>query len=79
MLGGKPRTHKLPLYWWFGFSRSYEDGRAGEEGRICHVLSEFEFGGACPHEWYSDAPLSSWWGIRLHPGFLLIDCSDSFR
>ena len=37
----KIRTHKLPILWWFGFSRSYEDGRAGEEGRICHVLSEF--------------------------------------
>ena len=38
VLGGNPYDC-IPLRWWFGFSRSYEDGRAGEEGRSCHVLS----------------------------------------
>ena len=79
VLGGNPRTHKLPLYWWFGFSRSYEDGRAGEEGRSCHVLSEIEFGGAVPVNWYSDAPLSDWNGITLHSGIVLFDRLDIFR
>ena len=70
VFGGNPRTHKLPLRWWFGFSRSYEDGRAGEEGRICHVLSEIEFGGAYPRDWYSDALLSTWEGVSLHSGIV---------
>ena len=73
VLGGNP-CGDIPLYWWFGFSRSYEDGRAGEEGRTCHVLSEIEFGGVYPRDWYSVAPLSDWYGISLHPGILLIDC-----
>ena len=30
VIGGTSRTHRIPLYWWFGFSRSYEDGRAGK-------------------------------------------------
>ena len=67
VLGGNPHG-RIPVYWWFGFSRSYEDGRAGEEGRICHVLSEIEFDGACPDKWYSDKPLSEWKGVRLHSG-----------
>ena len=67
VLGGNPYD-RIPFYWWFGFSRSYEDGRAGEEGRICYVLSEIEFGGASPVNWYSVAPLSSWYGITLHSG-----------
>ena len=62
VLGGN-LYDRIPLRWWFGFSRSYEDGRAGEEGRICHVLSEIEFDGAVPGKWYSDAPLSEWKGI----------------
>ena len=72
VLGGNLKTHKLPIHWWFGFSRSYEDGRAGEEGRICHVLSEIEFGGACPHNWCTDLPLPDWYGIGLYPGIVLI-------
>ena len=76
--GGNPRTHKLPLRWWFGFSRSYEDGRAGEEGRTCHVLSEIEFECDCPVNWYSDRPLSSWGGVELYSGIVLIDCLDIF-
>ena len=79
VLGGNPRSRKIPLYWWFGFSRNYEDGRAGEEGRICHALSEIEFGGAYPGNWYSDAPLSVWEGIKLHPGIALIDRLDFCR
>ena len=75
VLGGNS-YHQIPLYWWFGFSRSYEDGRAGEEGRSCHVLSEIEFGGAAPDNWYSDAPLSDWVGIALHPGIVLLDRLD---
>ena len=76
----KGRNHfTIPLRWWFGFSRSYEDGRAGEEGRTCHVLSEIEFGGAYPDNWYSDAPLSDWDGIGLHPGIFLIDRLDISR
>ena len=68
VLGGNP-YYRIPLRWWFGFSRSYEDGRAGEEGRIRHVLSEIEFGGnRLPVNWYSDAPVSGWQGIVLHPG-----------
>ena len=63
----------IPLRWWFGFSRSYEDGRAGEEGRICHVLSDFEFDGDCHRNWYSVSPLSDWTGISLHPGIMLVD------
>ena len=73
----RERHFTIPFYWWFGFSRSYEDGRAGEEGRIRHVLSEIEFGGRRPHKWYSDAPLSAWTGITLHPGNV-IDCLDIF-
>ena len=30
VLGGNPYG-RIPLRWWFGFSRSYEDGRADEE------------------------------------------------
>ena len=70
--GGNPYG-SIPLYWWFGFSRSYEDGRAGEEGRICHVLSEIEFGDNRPRNWYSDAPLSDWGGVELHSGIVLLD------
>ena len=64
---------RIPLRWWFGFSRSYEDGRAGEEGRTRHVLCEIEFEERNPRNWYSDAPLSDWMGITLHPGIMLID------
>ena len=71
VLGGNPYGH-MPLYWWFGFSRSYEDGRAGDEGRICHVLSEIELGGARPDNWFSDAPLSKWKGIELHSGIVFL-------
>ena len=78
VLGGNLHG-RIPLYWWFGFSRSYEDGRAGEEGRTCHVLSEIEFGSGYPRDWYSDLPLSDWWGIKLHSGNMLIDCLDSSR
>ena len=72
VLGGNP-SGSIPVYWWFGFSRSYEDGRAGEEGRICRVLSEIEFGGAGPANWYTAAPLSDWQGIERHPGTALIN------
>ena len=78
VLGGN-LYDRIPLYWWFGFSRSYEDGRAGEEGRIRHVLCEIEFGGDCPRNWYSAAPLARWWGIRFHSGIVLIDRLDIFR
>ena len=67
VLGGRP-YHRIPLRWWFGFSRSYEDGRAGEDGRSCHVLSGFEFEGKFPKKWCSDAALSDWSGITLYPG-----------
>ena len=67
VLGGNPYD-RIPFYWWFGFSRSYEDGRAGEEGRSCHVLNEIEFGGDCPYNWCSDARLVNWNGIRLRLG-----------
>ena len=70
VLGGN-LSGQMPLRWWFGFSRSYEDGRAGEEGRICHVLSEIEFGGPRPRYWYSDAPLSDWKGVELHSDIVL--------
>ena len=76
VLGGNPRKRKIPFHWWFGFSRSYEDGRAGEEGRNCHVLSEIEFDGLCPENWYSSTPLSDWKGIEVHSGNVLIDCLD---
>ena len=79
VLGGNSRAHRIPLYWWFGFSRSYEDGRAGEEGRIGHVLSEFDFECGNPVNWYSDAPLSNWNAIDLHSGTVLLDCLDIFR
>ena len=78
VLGGNPYG-RIPLYWWFGFSRSYEDGRAGEEGRICHVLSEIEFGGVSPGNWYTDLPLSGWNGIKLHPGIVLSHRLDVSR
>ena len=61
VLGGNPYG-MIPFYWWFGFSRSYEDGRAGEEGRICNVLSEIIFSRGKPVNWYSDASLSDWKG-----------------
>ena len=70
---------RIPLYWWFGFSRSYEDGRAGEEGRSRHVLSEIEFEEYCPYNWYSDAPLSDWDGIELYPGIVFVDRLDICR
>ena len=76
VLGGHPYG-RIPVYWWFGFSRSYEDGRAGE-GRIRRVLSEIEFGGACPANWMSYVPLSDWQGIGLHSGNELIDCFELF-
>ena len=78
-------TGRIPLRWWFGFSRSYVDGRAGE-GRIRHVLSEIEFEGAYPGNWFSDAPLSDWKGIVLESGIVLIDhfnisrrCDKNFK
>ena len=71
VLGGNV-YHQIPLHWWFGFSRSYEDGRAGEEGRSCHVLSDIEFGGESPSNWFSDAPLSDWKGVALRSGIVLI-------
>ena len=73
------KRHRIPLRWWFGFCRSYEDGRTGEEGRFCHVLSEFEFDGAYPENWYSDVPLSDWEGIDLHSGIVCINCLDISR
>ena len=113
VLGGNPMKRRIPLRWWFGFSRSYADGRAGEEGRSCNVLSEFEFVSNCPRnlhscryqfhfmnddssvfcpedwqfgdcanthdKWYSDAPLSEWEGIRLHPGIVLICIIDQLQ
>ena len=78
VLGGNPYG-SIPLRWWFGFSRSYEDGRAGEEGRTCHVLSEIEFGGVNPGNWYTDLPLSAWKEIRLHPGIVLSHRLDVSR
>ena len=67
VLGGNP-YNEIPVYWWFGFSRSYEDGRAGDEGRIRHVLSAIEFDGAGPDSWKCDIPLSDWHGIVLRSG-----------
>ena len=78
VLGGN-RYDRIPLRWWFGFSRSYEDGRAGEESRIRHVLSEIEFNGNFPRNWYSVAPLSNWHGVDFRLGILLIDCGYIFR
>ena len=69
----------IPFRWWFGFSRSFEDGRAGKEGRTCHVLSEIEFGGTSPRNWFSDLPLSDWGGIVLYPGSVLFDRLDICR
>ena len=79
VLGGNRIKCKIPFRWWFGFSRSYEDGRAGEEGRSCHLLSEIEFKGAYPANWYSDLPLSDWDGIELYSGIVLFDFVDIFR
>ena len=70
VLGGIPKKLKIPLRWWFGFSRSYEDGETGEE-RIRHVLSEIEFKGSSPRNWYSDLPLSEWEGIEFYSGIAL--------
>ena len=78
VLGGRP-YHRIPLRWWFGFSRSYEDGRAGEEGRSCLVLSEIEFGRKAPRRWYSDEPLCDWKGIDLHFGIVFVDRLDICR
>ena len=78
VLGGNLHD-RIPLRWWFGFSRSYEDGRAGEEGRICHVLSEIEFSGGHPVNWYSDAQLCNWEGCAVHSGIVFIDCFDVAR
>ena len=66
----------MPIHWWFGFCRSYEEGRTGEEGRICHVLSEFDFGGAAPSNWYSDSLLSGWKGVTLVSGNVVFDCAN---
>ena len=78
VFGGNPYG-RIPLYWWFGFSRSWQDGRAGEEGRICHMLSEIKFDGASPLNWYSVLPLSDWDGIVLHQGIVFSDCLKIFR
>ena len=78
VLGGNPHD-RIPLYWWFGFSRSYEDGRAGEESRICHVLSDIEFRDASPRNWCSKVPLSDWKGITVYSGILFVDRLDIFR
>ena len=78
VLGGDPKTRKIPLRWWFGFSRSYEDGETGRE-RICNVLVEFEFKGDSPCNWYSDEPLSEWEGIEFYSGIVLIDRIDIYR
>ena len=39
---------------------------------VCHALSEIEFGGDCPDNWYSDSPLSEWDGIKCHSAIVLM-------
>ena len=70
VVGGRPRR-RIPLRWWFGFSRSYQNGRTAEERRIRRVLSEFEFLDEPPHNWCSDAPLSDWYGVELRSCIVL--------
>ena len=55
----------MPPNRWFGFSRSYQDGRVGFEGRSCWVLIMFVFERSPPVNWYSDLPLSDWQRIEL--------------
>ena len=50
----------MPPNRWFGFSRSYQEGRVGFEGISCWVLSKFVFAQYIPANWYSDRPLSMW-------------------
>ena len=67
LFGGNPDINPkiMPVTWWLGFACSYQVGRAGEEGRICHTLTEFEFEGPAPNYWYSDSPLVEWQGVTL--------------
>ena len=71
VLGGN-LYDRIPIHWWFGFSRSWQDGRAGEEGRTRHVLGEFEFEGVCPLNWDSDVPLSKCNGVWFYTSIVLI-------
>ena len=73
VLGGN-LYDRIPIHWWFGFSRSWQDGRPGEEGRICHVLSEIELSVIPPRNWCSDAPLSDWQGVTLVSGNVVFNC-----
>ena len=68
LMGGNPEDNPkiMPVTWWIGFACSHQDGRVDVEGRICHVLSDFEFDDSVyPHNWHSDRPLSKWSGIHL--------------
>ena len=41
------------------------------------MLSEIEFKGPSPGNWYSDAPISDWYGIKLLSGILFDDLDVS--
>lgn len=66
LMGGSPKTHKLPIRWWFGFSRQYQDGSPQSmNGRDQHVLSAFEFIHMGQYNWLPNVSLSNWDGINF--------------
>ena len=70
---------ELPVHWWFGSSHRYQDGLAGRDsGLDYHVLSQFQFDGATPRHWFSDAKLEDWYGIQIDRNgkIISIDLTD---
>ena len=61
LMGGNPEPNPrlMPVTWWLGYCSSYQDGRTGEEGRICHALTDFEFERP-PYHWCSNLRLHEW-------------------
>ena len=66
----------IPLIWWLGFACQYQDGRRGNEGRVCSVLTEIKFGcpglsNRLPINWNTNKALSQWEGIEMDDNYSL--------
>ena len=61
-------TPNMKQRYWYGFARGYQHGQTGNEGRCCHTLSEFQFNGNPPNNWYSNNNLCIWEGICVKNG-----------
>ena len=55
----------MPVTWWIGCA-CYQDGLPQADGRIRHVLREFQFENGFPRRWYSNTDLSYWFGVELN-------------